>query len=105
MIMKTLKLIPTLALAAGLLLAPSVRGAEETGQIIENLVTEVDKKLADLEALTAKQSVEQQSLRTQLDEQFNLYDAATNSTERAAIRGEIIGLMARLNKADRAEVG
>ena len=102
--MKTLKLIPALALAGWLLPAPSAPGLETTGQVIEKLVSQVDEKLAALEALTAKQSAGEQSLRNQLDEQLALYDQATNATERAAIRGEIIGLMARLNKADRAEV-
>src|SRR5262245_37719029 len=102
--MKTLKLLPALLVAALLLpLAPAFP-AEETGRLIEKLVAEVDKKLASLEELTEKQAEEKESLRQQLDQQFGLYDKATNVTERAAVRGEIIGLLARVNKADRAEV-
>ena len=102
--MKTFTLIPALLAATLLLPVTPAFPAEETGQIIEKLVAEVDKKLASLEELTEKQAQEKESLRHQLDEQFTLYDKATNVTERAAVRGEIIGLLARVNKADRAEV-
>ena len=100
---KTLILMPAL-LAALFLPALPAFPAEETGRIIEKLVAEVDNKLAALEEMTEKQAEEKQSLRLQLDEQFALYDKATNVTERATVRGEIIGMLARVNKADRAEV-
>jgi hypothetical protein len=101
---KTLKLIPALLAAACLLPVVPAFSAEETGDVIEKLVAEVDQQLATFEALAEKQSEGKEPLRSQLDEQFALYDKATNVTERAAVRGEILGLLARLNKADRADI-
>ena len=105
-IMKTLKPL-TLLFTTALLWAgtPNMPAQEETGRIIEKLVVEVDKKLASLEDLTDKHAEEKQDWKTQLEEQYTLYDKATNINERAAVRGEIVGLIARLNKADREEVG
>src|SRR5262245_48628949 len=102
--MKTLTLMPALLAVTLLLPVAPAFSAEETGKIIEKLVAEVDTKLAALEEMTEKQAEEKKSMRLQLDEQFALYDKATNVTERATVRGEIIGLLARVNKADRAEV-
>jgi vacuolar-type H+-ATPase subunit I/STV1 len=103
--MKLRKSFIPISLAAMLLAGVlPARAEEETGRIIEKLVAEVDKKLSTLEELSDKQNDDKQAWRGQLEEQYKLYDKATNVTDRAAIRGEIVGLLARLNKADRAEV-
>jgi hypothetical protein len=94
-----------LALTAVVLLGgvPLARAQEETGKLIEKLVLDVDKQLSSLEALTDKQSDQKETWKKELEAEYVRYDQATNSTDKAAIRSEIVGTLANLNKADRAE--
>ncbi|MFA7158583.1 MAG: hypothetical protein WC299_04710 [Kiritimatiellia bacterium] len=90
------------ALAATLALP--VAAVEQTGKIIENMVAEVDRQLITLEELSAQNQGEKERFKSALDAEYVHYDTASNSMQRATARGEMVNLLAKLNKVDRSEV-
>jgi len=83
---------------------PVARAVEETGQVIEKLVAEVDHQLTSLEQLTDKTAGEKERAKSALDQQFAKYDEATDEKEKAPLRTDIVNSMATLNATDRKEV-
>jgi hypothetical protein len=92
-------------MATVLLAMPAAQAVEETGQLIEKLVAEVDQQLTSLEKLTDKTAGEKERAKSALDQQFAKYDDATGDKEKAGLRSEIVNSMAKLNATDRKEVG
>ncbi|MBI3986809.1 MAG: hypothetical protein HY343_07815 [Lentisphaerae bacterium] len=92
------------AALAALLGAQLAVAVEQTGKIIENMVAEVDKQLTTLEEMSDKNEGEKERVKSALDTEYIRYEASTNSMQRAASRGDMVNLLARLNKVDRAEV-
>ncbi len=102
--MKSIHLILTVATVLWTLSSPTLHAQEETGQVLEQLVANVDKKLTELEDTLATQAHRQQTVREQLQDYALRYNQETNLMDRAESRSEVISRLSELNRSDRHQV-